>query len=55
VLWNRLGLLSLLFSDAYNNRLCVTTAGEEDSKAKHYATVKGYGFVCEQPAKDHKK
>ncbi len=47
-----LAFCSFLFSDAYNNQLRVSTAGEEDSKNKRYATVEGYGFICEQPAKE---
>lgn len=38
---------AFLFKDAYGNRLRVTTAGEELPRARAYARVNGYGFVCE--------
>jgi len=38
---------AFLFSDAYGNRLRVTTEGEELPEEKAYATVKGFRFVCE--------
>lgn len=38
---------AFLFRDVYGNRLRVTTAGEELPKAKAYARVNGFRFVCE--------
>ena len=37
---------AFLFKDIYNNRLRVTTAGEEYPKEKAYAQVTGFNFVC---------
>lgn len=38
---------AFLFTDAYGNRLRVTTEGEELPKEKAYAIVTGFRFVCE--------
>ena len=38
---------SLLFKDAYGNRIRITTAGEELPRRRAYARVTGFYFVCE--------
>ena len=38
---------AFLFSDAYGNRLRVTTAGMESPKDKAIASVTGYQFTCD--------
>lgn len=39
---------AFLFKDIYSNQLRVKTAGEENPKAKSYAKVSGFNFVCTQ-------
>src|SRR5918994_3488354 len=43
---------AFLFKDAYGNRLRVTTAGEELPKAKYYARVTGFQFVCDRTSRN---
>jgi hypothetical protein len=43
-----LGPCSFLFTDAYSNRLRVTTAGEEDRRQHSVAGVTSYKLVCRE-------